>query len=103
HDAVLQRNSAAKQLSFEQVGHRSPFEWISAEGYSSVVISIYKPFGQWSADEDHQATTGLAGRACAGRPFGALEGGHPLCAAGWPATHMRAGKAHCRHLAESVD
>ena len=37
-DAVLQRNRAAKQLSFEQLGHRSSSEQVSAEGYCSVVI-----------------------------------------------------------------
>src|SRR5262249_53713003 len=79
------------------------FEQISAEGYSSVVVPIYTPFGQWSAGEDHQETTGLAGRARARRPFGTLEGGHSLYADGWPATHMRARKAHRRHLAEGVD
>jgi hypothetical protein len=50
-------------LRFEQVGHRSSSEQVSAEGYSSVVIAIYTPFGQWSADEDHQETAGLAGDA----------------------------------------
>ena len=51
-----------------------------------MVIPIYTPFGQWSADEGHQETAGLAGRARAGRDFGTLEGGHPSCAAGRPAT-----------------
>jgi DNA-binding HxlR family transcriptional regulator len=36
-NAILQRNDAAKDLRFEQVGHMSSFDWLRSKAYFSVV------------------------------------------------------------------